>query len=389
MTANEEGFLYPKIREEECIHCGLCEKTCPVMHNPDYPDDIVLREAWGAVIKNREILLESSSGGLFTALAQAIIASGGCVFGAALSDDFQAVRHVISENIEDLARLRGSKYIQSETGDIYRQVQDQLKMGREVLFSGTPCQIAGLKRFLGKDDDRLLLVDVICHGTPPASLWQKYLGHIEERMRGKAKEVYFRHKRNGWRKFGMQISKDKGICYYRSLQRDPYLKMFLRNVCLRESCYNCSVKARDDISDITIGDFWGVEKILLDWDSELGVSLALIHTEKGKKRFEEIKSVLRTAEVDYNSALKGNPVFNQSVSRPPQRDSFFLDMRNSSWRELEKRYARESVKIMIRRAVGKSLPGKVLSAIRNGQKVHIEGAKKQLEYGMMIVIQRT
>ena len=352
MRKNAEGFLYPAIRQEACVHCGLCQKVCPALHTEESGKDD-FREAWGVLTKDTDILLNSSSGGLFTVRAEAVLAENGCVFGAAFADDFQTVRHVMVENSEGMTALRGSKYVQSEMGSCFSAVKEQVEAGRKVLFSGTPCQVAGLKRYLGKNSDAVIFVDIICHGTPSAALWQRYLEHIEKRMGGKAKTVSFRHKKNGWRKFGMAMSMSGNLHYYRTLREDPFMRMFLKNDCLRESCYQCGAKKAGSGSAITIGDFWGVEQAATEIDNFLGVSLALIHTDQGKRLFEQVKPALDVKQVDFDAAIAGNSAYNHSVSRPAERDRFFADLQSLKWERLERKYTREDRQAAVKRILRK------------------------------------
>lgn len=258
MTENSEGFRYPVIHREKCVDCGLCEKVCPVLHQSHSED---LCEAYGAITNDIDILLRSSSGGIFTELSTSVLNNGGCVFGAAFTKDFHSVKHVMIENVEGLSELRGSKYVQSDIGKSCQKARAQLEKGRQVLFSGTPCQIAGLRNYLGKEYDNLLLVDIICHGTPSPALWTKYLTAVETQLGGKASYVSFRHKEHGWRRLGMELPFETGKRYFKELGEDPFLKIFMKNYCLRESCYDCRVKETGSAADITIGDFWGVEHV--------------------------------------------------------------------------------------------------------------------------------
>ncbi|MBR4711020.1 MAG: Coenzyme F420 hydrogenase/dehydrogenase, beta subunit C-terminal domain [Clostridia bacterium] len=361
MEANEEGFLYPKVREDACVHCGACEKVCPVLH-PE-PAGTDLNEVWAASATDPEILRQSSSGGLFSLLAQACLDAGGCVFGAAFAPDMRTVRHTMAETPDELAALRGSKYMQSEIGDCYTKVREQLKSGRQVLFAGTPCQVAGLRRFLGRDEDNLLLVDLICHGTPSALLWQKFLASVEKKTGGKAVAASFRHKKNGWQTFGTNIDFSNRPSYYQTFKTDPYMRVFLRNTCLRESCYRCAVKEAGLASDITIGDFWGVRKAAPEMNNEMGVSLALIHTEKGKARFGQILPALSAKEVDEESAMRENPLCRHSAARPKARDRMYKDLRTLDWARMEKKYAEVGLKAQIRKKLGKSVFGKLYRAV--------------------------
>jgi len=280
------------------------------------------------------------------------------VFGAAFSGDFKTVRHVMAETSAELRTLRGSKYVQSVIGDIYAEVKMQLECGRGVLFSGTPCQIAGLRLYLRRDYDNLLLVDVICHGAPSSALWEKYLTHLEQKMGGKVEYVSFRHKENGWRRFGMKMSFEGEKRYYKTMSEDPFLKMFLRNYCLRESCYDCKVKQCGSAADITIGDFWGVERTQPDIDQSMGVSLVLLHTEKGRSAFEKIRPNMTTRQTDYDEAISYNSAMTSSVNRPAERDRFFTDTSRLDWDKLEKKYTSEKLKIRVRRLLSCSLLGK-------------------------------
>lgn len=365
MKANKEGFLYPKVLADACIKCGACEKVCPVLYSePEKKAD--REETWAVSALDPEILRVSSSGGMFTVLAQKCLNEGGCVFGAAFSEDMRTVRHVMVETMEELNTLRGSKYIQSEIGDCYTAVRDQLKAGRRVLFTGTPCQTAGLKNFLGREYDNLLTVDLICHGAPSALLWQKYLDAKEKEMGGKAVTANFRSKKNGWRAFGMQIDFHNGLSSYQTISKDPFLQIFLKNASLRESCYHCAVKKKDGfISDITMGDFWGVEKAAPEMDNPMGVSLALIHTENGMRYFEQIKAAFYAKKVNKESALRLNPVYRQSVIRPKKRDRIYADLKSKDWNTISKKYMSDSLKVTIRRKLSKSFLGKLVRASRS------------------------
>ena len=362
MTADNEGFLYPYIQEENCVNCSLCEKVCPILSEKMLVDNDK-KQALAVVHQDQEILMNSSSGGLFTALANTVIAAGGCVFGAAFAADFGRTHHIMAENPEELAALRGSKYMQSDLDDCYPAVRKELSRNRWVLFTGTPCQVSGLKAFLGMDYDKLICIDVICHGTPSSMLWQRYLKNIEEMLGDKAAAVSFRDKTNGWREFGLKITGDNEEIYFSSLHKDSYLRMFLKNLCLRESCYHCRVKEKGIFSDITMGDLWGVERVLPEIDSSRGVSLALIHTEKGTMLFERAEGGMHAFSVDYEQALLYNPVISDSVKRPPERERFFSDLHRLSWNKLERRYLIDKMSDIVRRKISTSLIGTVKRAI--------------------------
>lgn len=356
MTENSEGFLYPVVDREKCVKCGLCEKTCPVLHTSH---DTNLREAYGVITKDNDTLLCSSSGGLFTELSEFMLNDGGCIFGAAFSDDFHKIKHVMVESVDGLSALRGSKYVQSTIGETYHEAKEQLEKGRRVLFSGTPCQIAGLKNYLGKEYEKLLLVDIICHGTPSPALWDRYLTNVETKMGGKARYVSFRHKEHGWRKFGMELPFEAGKRYFKELGEDPFLKIYVKNYCLRESCYNCRVKEADSLADITIGDFWGVEQVAPEFDNSMGVSLALVHTKKGKRYYDSIAQQIMTVQTEYDSAIAHNSAMTHSVLRPAERNSFFDDMNLMDWDKLVKKYTSDPLKTRAKQMLSRLIIGKI------------------------------
>lgn len=347
MRANEDGFLYPSIQKENCAKCGLCEKACPVLRNTPWSSDY-FHEAWTVISADRDMLLKSSSGGLFTELAKLILKEGGCIVGAAFTEDYRSVHHIFVETIEALASIRGSKYIQSEIGSVYLKTREALNAGRKVLFSGTPCQISGLRQFLGQEYKNLILVDVVCHGTPSSSLWQKYLSSIEKQMGGITKYVSFRNKEQGWKEYSVDIHFTGEKRYFKKYRENAFMKMFLRNVCLRESCYHCKAKELGSAADITIGDFWGVEHVYPELDSSLGVSLALIHTKKGKDLFSRLPLETITRQTDYDVAVSYNTPIFQSVYRPRERNHFFVDLRSKDWPSLEMKYTRERTNALIK-----------------------------------------
>lgn len=361
MQENNEGFLYPVIHAEKCIQCRLCENVCPVL-NPINRRECDLNEAWGGYCKDQSLLLTSSSGGIFSVLAQQILTESGCVYGAAFTEDFGAVRHIEVEATDDLQLLCGSKYMQSELGSSFLSVRKSLEQGRRVLFSGTPCQVAGLKTFLGKNYPELICVDVICHGTPPAKLWRKYLNYLENRYGAKANSVSFRHKRSGWRKFGMQIETNESKTYYCDLDQDTFLQLFLNNCCLRESCYQCKVKETGSGADLTLGDFWGVEKCDPSLENALGVSLVLIHTKVGKNLLEKVMPALQGKAIPAKSAIKWNTAYLCSVRRPVSRDRFFKDIDCMHWESVANKYKHGSLYSRLRKAISKSPFGLIIKA---------------------------
>ena len=314
MIKDNEGFLYPKVDTEKCVGCGECERICPVLQQGKERTPIY---AFASYNKCLSIRKNSSSGGVFTQLAEYTIKQNGVVFGA-MFDSLCHVYHGFVDNIEDLSRLRGSKYVQSRIGESYREAKHFLKDDRQVLFSGTPCQIAGLKRFLGKEYENLLTVDVACHGVPSPGIWKLYLNELSNQFLpgSSVKEVNFRDKSNGWKNYSIRIvfaKDDKEFVYTVPFYRDWYLMSFLKNLVLRPSCSSCQMRNGKSGSDLTVGDLWGVETICPELDDELGTSVVLVNTLKGNSIVKEINCVLK--EVDYSLICDNNPCFIKSF--PP------------------------------------------------------------------------
>lgn len=349
MQEDNEGFQYPVVDEGTCTDCGLCEKVCPVI-NQDEPRKPL--KVYAAKNKDEEIRKQSSSGGIFTPLAESVIRDGGVVFGAKFDKDWNVV-HAWSDTIEGIADFRGSKYVQSTIGDTYREAREFLKQGRKVLFSGTPCQIAGLRKFLRKEYDNLLTVDVVCHGVPSPLVWRKYLEETREKLRAERDAgkntvssslmempvitgISFRDKTHGWKKFGFRFryaaSKAAGNSVSSSandsertlLQPFPenvFMKGFLKNLYLRPSCYACASRSGKSGSDISIADFWGVQNYYPEFDDDRGVGLVLVNSDKGRKAYEQTNS--DSIESTYEQGLNQNPCLEHSVARTKHVKTFW------------------------------------------------------------------
>lgn len=326
MTADSEGFLYPKVNSSLCINCGLCERACPIINSFDGNDN---SSAFAAVNKNDKIRLESSSGGIFTLLAENVLEKGGVVFGAAFTDDFKEVTHIAVIDKEHLYKLRGSKYLQSKIGDTYKQAEDYLKKGICVYFSGTPCQIAGLYSFLGKEYNNLYTQDIICHGVPSPLVWQRYLELRERKAQSKAQNVFFRRKNTSWKNYNFCIEFENGAKYEKCASQDTYMRGFLFNLYLRPSCYACGFKSVNRHSDITLADFWGIQNIMPDIDDDKGTNLLIVHSKKGNELLQQIEQSVITKEVSLNSAIKYNPSMIYSSNIHSKRKRFFKKNSNS------------------------------------------------------------
>lgn len=332
-----------------------------------------------------DVRMSSSSGAIFSALAAYILKFQGIVYGVKMSEDCYSAEFTRVTDTEGLITLRGSKYLQAKIGNTYKQVKKDLSDGKLVLFSGTGCQVNGLKSFLGRDYDTLFCVDVICHGTPSPALWKKYAQYQEQSTGGKLESINFRCKDDGWANFGMKeicksISNDGTKKLYISKDKDAYMQMFLRDYCLRPSCYECTAK-KVKMADLTIADFWGINDVAPDMNDGMGTSLVLIRTDKGTEIFEQISSSMKLKEVSYEAGVKENPAEFRSCVRPMQRDMFFDDMASMNFEELKKKYAvpvEASLLTKVKRK-GKKVIKKVLRVIGGAEHKHDE------EYGLLFV----
>lgn len=304
--------------------------------------------AFGVNAKDDKIRYESSSGGMFSLLAMEVLSIGGVICGAALSDDCRTLTHVIINNLDELAKIRKSKYFQSRIGDIYGKILDILNTGKMVLFSGTPCQVAGLKKFLRKDYSNLITIEVICHGVPSSKLWRKYLDWIEKKYGKNVKSVNFRSKKDSWERFGMVEKLDDEEYIYNHHRDNPYFALFLSNCCLRPSCYSCQTKK---IADISLGDLWGIEEIAPDLDDGKGTSLVLINSEKGKRIWEKVKSKTVFQEILYERAVENNVCIERSVLKPALRDTFFGDMNRMQFGQLAFMYRYPTLKLRVKHII--------------------------------------
>lgn len=365
MREDNEGFLYPEIDKDICIDCGLCEKVCPVINQAEERKPLAV---YAAKHKDEQIRMASSSGGAFTAIAERVIDEGGVVFGAKFNQDWNVV-HSYTETKEGLGAFRGSKYVQSRIGESYKEAEGFLKAGRKVLFSGTPCQIAGLKRFLRKEYDNLLTVDFICHGVPSPKIWREYLKNktdsIASRFSGQkeidVENVFFRDKCLGWKKykFTLNISIiNKGglenkIKISEPFNNNIYLRGFLTDLYLRPSCHNCPTKSLKSGSDFTIGDFWGVQKIMPQIDDDKGVSVIIVNSINAKTYIT--KYLIELWPTIYDKILYYNSAIYSSAKITCKRNSF--------WKDDGKSFE-EKVRILSKVSLFRKIRRKIVSSFR-------------------------
>lgn len=314
MYEDDEGFLYPRVDTTRCIDCGKCEKVCPVINQaaPQRP-----LKVYAAIHPDEAVRHQSSSGGIFTLLAEQTIKDGGVVFGARFDDEWQVV-HDYTDTLAGLSAFRGSKYVQSRIGNTYRQAEDFLKQGRKVLFTGTPCQIAGLKRYLHKEYDNLLAVEVICHGAPSPLIWKKHLQEVSQGER--ITNINFRDKVSGWKTYSITVQGNQGNIHQTPYPKDSFMRGFLSDIYLRPSCYACPAKSGKSGADITLGDFWGIDKISPSIDDNNGCSLVMTISPTALTYCQQAKLL---SEASYEQALSYNPSIEHSVSIPTNRKFFF------------------------------------------------------------------
>lgn len=359
MRQDAEGFLYPHTDASKCIECGLCAKACPSLNQGAARSPL---SVYAAKAKDDELRLASSSGGVFSLLAKDILSNGGLVFGAAFDHIDWHVYHMAVEDEESLQELRGSKYVQSDMGDCFRKVKDALLSDRPVLFSGTPCQIAGLRAFLGHDYEKLLLVDVVCHAVPSPLAWKKYLEkrvsaayNLREGGLRAIRRIVSRRKDCGWKRYSMSLGFANAMEYRAIFSDDPFMRGFLAELYNRPSCHNCPSKNLRGGSDITIADYWGVSSKLPEMDDDKGTSLVLVNTEKGARAFSALAEKIIVKESDFEHAVAVNPAIVRPTTPHRNRDRFFCRVMKSDFDSLVNRMLQPPLKTRIRAFAGREL----------------------------------
>lgn len=314
---DEEGFLYPVVDGSLCIDCGLCEKVCPVLNQNEPKQPI---QAFAAINPDENVREKSSSGGVFSTIGEKVIENGGVVFGAKFNDTWE-VEHGYTVTKEGLEAFRGSKYVQSRIGDTYAQAEDFLKQGRRVLFSGTSCQIAGLYHFLQKEYENLITVDVVCHGVPSPKLWGDYLSTISPM--DEINHISMKDKAKSWRGYYITINSKRKSISERATQNKFGLAFYPLNLSLRPSCYQCPAKSGKSRSDITLADYWGVEKLIPNMDDNKGTSFVCANSEKGIALLQAL--ALNITKADYAASIPFNACLERSTIEPEKRSIFWQD----------------------------------------------------------------
>lgn len=362
-TEREFGFRYPQIDKDACVNCGLCEKVCPIDKALEVSAE---QKAYAAVHKDDEVLAKSTSGGAFTAIADAIFAQGGIVYGVAMLDGMR-VKHIRTSGKDDFEGLRSSKYLQSDTGTTYQMVEQDLKQGKTVLYSGTPCQIDGLKNFLGKDYENLYTADIVCHGVGSQAYFDKYMDYARERY-GKIKVLRFRSKEYaGWSCGGVVVV-DTSNCLKKIPYRDfdnYYYSYFLSGDIYRKSCYTCKYANTKRVGDFSLGDYWGVEKLHLTLNTQEGCSLLLVNSDKGHRMLEKIHSLI-LQETSVESAIKQNDQLKAPSKLPASRKDRILEYEGMTGIQIQKAYLKNYKKRYLKGRLKSMIPYKVKLIIRGG-----------------------
>ncbi len=351
-----EGFWYPQVDGGLCTHCGLCERTCPHRHVEDLKqgqsDEPLV---YAAYHRDCELRRESTSGGLFSALANEMYDRGGYVGGAVYTEEF-AARHIITNDREDLRRIRGSKYLQSDTAGLFRRVEEILLAGEWVLVCGTPCQMAGLRLYLGKAYEKLVTVDFICLGINSPKVFRKYVESLERRYGAKVVSVQSKNKDMGWRSLAHKVVFSNGKTYLRNGREDDFVRGYIVAHChCRPACYECRYKGVPRISDITLGDFWGVEKVDRAMDDNMGTSVVLLNTPRGIAYFGAINDRIVSKQVTLSDAMSQNPALTSAVAWPAvDRCQYYKDLEELPFDDVAKKYypLQETTLVKIKKRLG-------------------------------------
>lgn len=339
LCQDEDGFNYPKINTDACIDCDACKKVCPILNIPT--KSISLKRMYACSNYNHYLKMHSSSGGIFSLLANFVLQKSGVVFGVKFSDSYRFSLFTYIKSSHELLQLMGSKYIQARTEHIYRKVKEELSGGYPVLFSGTPCHVVALTNYLNRKYDNLYLVDISCHGVPSEKAWNRYLDCREVEVGAKVIQASFRSKESGWKNFSISTEFSNGAHHAEIFTKDSYGKAFTRRLLFRPSCEHCKFKGLNRYSDITLADFWGIDEISNQFNDDQGTSLVIAHTEKGVKLIDNIKEGAKIISVSQEQGTRRNPYLFRSVVPHSNKEKFFAAIDKEKFDELVEQYATE------------------------------------------------
>lgn len=338
-----QGYHYPVVDKKLCVDCSLCDKVCPLINpqdNRNYVDPLVYA-SWN---KDKEVRIESTSGGVFSALAVKFLSEGGVVVGAQYTDDF-SIEHTIIEDVSALQKIRQSKYAQSELGLIFRKIKQLLISNQKVMFCGCPCQVAGLKSYLKKEYDNLFLVDFICRGIISQKVYKKYLVSVEKHTNSRITKVHFKNKDFGWNRFSTKLHLDNNDTYHKDRYNDEYMVGYLKhNLYLRPCCHECKFKTLPRVADVTLGDFWGIANKDESLDCNLGTSVVLINSKKGEDYFSDIKdTTLESCRCELSDVVAGNSCLLNVAPKGKYREYFFKKFDKTDFIELIHKIDQKSI----------------------------------------------
>lgn len=347
---DEEGFLYPSLDTNKCIDCGLCEKVCPMANKKETPPPI---EVFAAKNDDAEVRLQSSSGGIVSKIAESILTSGGTVAGAVWNRSWM-VEHCMIESIEDLYKIRSSKYLQSDIKNTFNDTKVLLDTGRTVLYTGTPCQISALKLYLRKSYDNLLTVECVCQSVPSPGVWSKYLQervHKDGKKLSDITRVSLRNKETGWKGYSCSIDYKDNSRYFKYREKDLWMLGFRDGLFTRPSCTNCPAKCSHSRADITVGDLWGVSQLAPELDDDKGLTTVIVHTESGKSFLEKL-NVQHLKDFSLESVAAKNKAITTSIDVPPGRVKFWNEIKaGKSILSVLKKITRDPIRIRIRQFI--------------------------------------
>lgn len=364
MTPNEDGFLYPEIDQEKCVKCGLCDRRCPI--HLTFNNDLQQPKVYATYLRDQEKLMQSSSGGAFFAIASYVLENGGVVFGCELNQNLEAV-HICIRDAKVLSRLHGSKYVQSDTLDTFSQAKEYLEKGIPVLYTGTPCQIAGLKAFLTKDYAHLITVDLICHGVPSPIFFKRYISWLEQKIHGKVVSYQFRDKTKcGGSHSGKILYKRRENFISKNISPtlDPYYSLFLKGDNYRPCCYNCKYASPNREGDFTIGDYWGIEQIHPELPTQQGISLLMVNSCKAFNLMPKISTSLKLVETTLEQAAAQNHQLTHPTPKSEKRDALMSAMRKGDFEQVVVLWHRYYRKEILLAQIKSMIPPKIKATIK-------------------------
>lgn len=347
---DEEGFLFPNVNQEKCVGCGKCKNTCPALYSKN-DDTLFDRRVYAAWNKNHDIRWNSTSGGVFTCLAEYLLEENYYIVGAIYNDEIRVI-HLVSNDKNDLCKMRQSKYVQSDLRGVYKEILRLLQNDEKVLFCGTPCQAAAVKKATKKYEKNIVIIDFICAGVGSPVVFESYIEYLEAKYKSKIKQVWFKNKDAGWDQLGTKVSFENGRQYFRIGSRDIYMCAFVQDkLNIRKSCFNCMYRDNNHFSDITLGDFWGIDELEYAVKDNLGVTAFIVNSKKGINIIENVKESLEWMEASFENVAKYNSTVRNSLCEGENRHDFLVDTQKEGIYSAYKKYGSYSGKNKLRRDI--------------------------------------